>query len=46
MNFHRSNITEITGDQKQTVENLKDELVSQFKSILIDTQKGLEQVYY
>jgi hypothetical protein len=44
MNFRRSNVTEITGDQKKSVENLRDELISQFKSIVIDTQKGLEQV--
>jgi len=44
MSFNRSNVAPTTSDQQQTIQNLREELVSQFKSILTDSQKGLEKV--
>jgi hypothetical protein len=45
MNFYSLNGVQTTGDQRQTVNSIKDELMSTFKALLAETQKGLEQVW-
>jgi hypothetical protein len=44
-NFSSSSVAKPTTDQQQTRGNLKDELITTFKSIISETQQGLEQVW-
>jgi len=44
MSFSSSDIVPTTDDQRQSIVNLKEELMSTFKSVLTESQKGLEQV--
>jgi hypothetical protein len=43
-NFSSLHDAQTIGDQRQTVGTIKDELMSTFKALLTETQKGLEQV--
>jgi hypothetical protein len=41
MHFHSSNAVPTTDDQQQSIEKLKNELMSTVKSVISDTQKGV-----
>jgi hypothetical protein len=44
VSFSSSDVVPTTDDQRQSIVNLKEELMSTFKSVLTESQKGLEQV--